>query len=194
MLFAESTVMESGIINLPNALTLLRLALAPVIAWALLQRLDMLALALFSVSAATELADGMLARRWNQRTQFGAVADPVADKTTALLVLLVLVAQDDLPLWFVAAAVLRDILIVGGALAFRAIAGRLEMAPSAISKVNTGLLFALVLGVLSVRARVVPAGDWVDALQWTALVTIVVSGAHYAWVWGRKARRLREPV
>lgn len=192
-MFAELTVMESGVVNLPNALTLLRLALAPVIAWALLQRLDMLALVLFSVSAATELADGMLARRWNQRTQFGAVADPAADKTTALLVLLVLVAQDDLPLWFVAAAVLRDLLIVGGALAFRAIAGRMEMGPSAISKVNTGLLFALVLGVLSVRARVVPAGDWLDVLQWTALVTIIVSGAHYVWVWGRKARRLREP-
>lgn len=186
--------MEPGAITLPNALTLLRLALAPVIAGALLQRMDLLALAMFAVSTATELADGMLARRWNQRTRFGAVADPVADKTTALLVLLVLVAQGDLPLWFVAAAVLRDILIVGGALAFRAIAGRLEMAPSAISKFNTGLLLALVLGVLSVRAGLVPAGAWVVALQWTALVTIVVSGAHYVWVWGRKALRLREPA
>ena len=117
---------------LPNALTLLRLALAPLVAWLLLRRHDEVALLLFLIAALTDLIDGMLARRWNQRSRFGAVVDPLADKATGVLVVVVLTLQDSLPLWFAAAVVTRDLVIVVGALAYRAAIGHLEMAPSAI--------------------------------------------------------------
>jgi cardiolipin synthase len=173
--------------NLPNTLTLLRFVIAPLIVWLLVQRLDGPALALFLFSAASDVADGVLARRWNQRTRFGAVADPLADKTTVLLVVVTLTLQGSLPAWLAAAAVARDLLILGGALAFRVVVGQVEVAPSVISKLNTGLLFVLLLCVMSVRAGVVPAGPWLQALQLAALATIVGSGGHYVWVWGRKA-------
>jgi cardiolipin synthase (CMP-forming) len=177
--------------NLPNALTLLRLALAPVIAWLLLQRHDAAALTLFLVAAVSDFVDGVLARRWNQRTRFGAVADPLADKATGVLVVIVLTLQASLPLWFAAAVVARDLVIVGGLVAYRAAVGRVEMAPSMISKMNTALLFVFLLGVLGSRAGLVSAGLWLQVLQFATLATIVGSGLHYVVVWGRKAHQAR---
>jgi len=177
--------------NLPNALTLLRLALAPVIAWLLLQRHDAAALTLFLLAAVSDLIDGMLARRWNQRTRFGAMADPLADKATGVLVVIVLTLQGSVPLWFTAAVLARDLVIVGGSVVYRAAIGRVEMAPSAISKLNTALLFLFLLGVLGARVDLVAAGSWLQALQFATLVTIVGSGLHYVVVWGRKARQAR---
>ena len=172
---------------LPNALTVLRLALAPVIAWLLWRRHDAIALPLFLFAALSDFVDGMLARRWQQRSRFGAVADPLADKATGVLVVVVLTLQDSLPLWLALAVVARDVVIVGGALAYHAAFGRVEMAPNALSKLNTALLFVLLLGVLCARAGLVPAGPWLQALLFATLATIVASGVQYFVVWGRKA-------
>lgn len=177
--------------NLPNALTLARLALAPLIAWLLLQRHDAAALVLFLVAAVSDAADGVLARRWNQQTRFGAMADPLADKATGVLAVSALTLEGSLPLWFAAAVVVRDLVIVGGSLAYRAAVGHVEMAPSAISKLNTALLFVLLAGVLCSRAGLVSAGPWLQALQFATLATIVASGLHYVVVWSRKARQAR---
>jgi cardiolipin synthase len=173
---------------LPNALTVLRLLLAPVIAGLLWRRHDALALPLFLFAALSDFVDGMLARRWQQRSRFGAVVDPLADKATGVLVVLVLTLQGSLPLWFAAAVVARDVVIVGGALALHARFGRVEMAPSAVSKLNTALLFVLLLGVLCARAGLVPTGGWLQALQWATLATTVTSGVHYVVMGVRKAR------
>lgn len=176
---------------LPNALTVLRLLLAPVIAWLLLQRHDALALSLFLFAAVSDLVDGMLARRWQQRSRFGAVVDPLADKVTGVLVVAVLTLQASLPLGFAVAVAVRDLVIVGGALAYRVAFGRVEMAPSAISKLNTALLFVLLLGILCTRAGLAPAGAWLQILQWATLATLVASGLHYVVVWGLRAARAR---
>ena len=79
-----------GMINVPNAITLVRFTLVPAISLQLLQREYSAALVLFIVSALSDVADGMIARHWNQRTRFGAVADPLADKLTMLTVTVVL--------------------------------------------------------------------------------------------------------
>jgi len=177
--------------NLPNALTLLRLVLAPALLWLLLWRFDRPALALFAVSALTDYLDGMLARRWNERTRFGAIADPVADKLTVGLVVLTLAAQGSLPIWLAAAAVLRDVVIVGGALAFQGVVGRLDIQPSAVSKLNTAFMFTLLLATLASRSGLLPTGPWLPALQAAALMLVVTSGVDYVWRWGRKARQAR---
>jgi cardiolipin synthase len=180
-------------VNIPNAITVLRFALVPVLAWLLLQRKDDVAFVVFVVSAASDLADGQIARRWNLRTRFGAVADPLADKLTMLTVTLLLTAQHALPWWFALAVVLRDLVIVGGAAAYHLLVGHVEMAPSRISKLNTALEFGLLLATLAIRAGHVPGGAWVDALLVATLATIALSGAGYVIVWGRKARRAARP-
>lgn len=174
-------------INLPNGLTLLRFALVPAIAAQLLQGEYGVACALFIVAGLSDLADGMIARHWNQRTRFGAVADPLADKLTMLTVTVLLTVQHGLPWWFAAAVVLRDALIVAGALAYHLLIGPVEMAPSRISKLNTALEGSLLVAVMAVRAGYVPDGVWLQALLVTTLVTIALSGGHYVLVWSRKA-------
>lgn len=178
--------------NLPNALTLLRVVLAPVIALQLLRGADGAACVLFIVSALSDWVDGLLARHWNQRTRFGAVADPLADKLTMLTVALLLAWLQALPWWLALAIVLRDALIMGGALAYHVLVERVEMAPSHISKLNTVLEFALLLGVLAMRAGWLPDGPWRPVLLGTTLLTLFMSGAHYMLVWGRKATLLRQ--
>lgn len=80
--------------NIPNILTILRLAAAPSIALAFLLAprplADWLALVFFAGAAATDWVDGYLARRWKQETLFGAMLDPIADKAMVLTALLVL--------------------------------------------------------------------------------------------------------
>src|ERR1039457_801248 len=78
--------------NLPNALTILRIFFVPVLVAALVQETvgfqvggvrvtnDWLSLAIFLVAAGTDLLDGYLARRWKQVTTIGTLLDPIADK------------------------------------------------------------------------------------------------------------------
>jgi cardiolipin synthase len=134
-------------LNVANAITLLRFALVPALALRLLRAEHGSALVLFIVSAVSDLADGVVARRWNQATRFGAVADPLADKLTMLTVTGLLTLENALPWWFALAVVLRDGLIVGGAIAYHFWIGPVEMAPSRISKVNTAMEFLLLLSV-----------------------------------------------
>src|SRR3978361_1940611 len=89
--------------NLPNALTILRIFFVPLLVAALVQENvgfqigalkvtnEWLALAIFLVAAATDLLDGYLARRWKQVTTIGTLLDPIADKllVSAGLILLV---------------------------------------------------------------------------------------------------------
>jgi cardiolipin synthase len=180
-------------LNLPNALTLLRFVLVPVIGLQLLHGSHALACVLFLVSALSDWADGVIARRWNQRTRLGAVADPLADKLTMLTVTLLLAFQQALPWWFALAVVLRDVIIVAGALAFHLLIRPVEMAPSHLSKLNTALEFLLLLAVLAIQAGYLPDGPWRTALLAATLGTIVLSGGHYVYVWGHKAATAQQP-
>jgi cardiolipin synthase (CMP-forming) len=106
-------------------------------------------------------------------------------------VMLLLTLQDWLPWWFTLAAVARDVLIVGGALAYHVLIGNLDVAPSRLSKLNTALEFLLLASTLAIAAGHVDAHAWWDVLVLTTLATVVLSGAHYVLVWGRKAARAR---
>ena len=178
-------------LNVPNAITLLRFALIAPLVLQLVQREYSTALVLFVISALSDLADGLVARRWNLHTRFGAIADPIADKLTLLTVTLVLALQDRLPWWFALAVVMRDVVIVSGAIAYHALIGRVEIAPSALSKLNTALEFLLLASVLAIGAGRLDAGLWWHLLLLTTLVSVVWSGVHYVLVWSRKAAQAR---
>jgi len=180
--------------NIPNTLTLLRIALVPFITLRLLEGAYSTACVLFIISALSDWADGMIARHWNQRTRFGAIADPLADKLTMLTVTLLLTFQHALPWWFTLAVILRDVLIVAGALAFHFLIGELMLAPSRISKLNTALAFILLVTVLAIEAGFLPDGPWREALLFATLATTVFSGGRYVYDWGRKAIEARKTV
>ena len=173
--------------HVPNALTLLRFLLIPVLAVLLVQHRYGEAFAVLFVSVLTDFADGVIARRWNARTRLGAIADPVADKLTMLTVTLVLAVQGLLPLWLVGAIVLRDLVIVGGALAYHYTVGRYDMAPTLLSKLNTGIEVLALAMVLGSAADIIDASAARPVLFALLMATIVASGAQYVWVWGRRA-------
>ncbi|MBK9243408.1 MAG: CDP-alcohol phosphatidyltransferase family protein [Burkholderiales bacterium] len=177
--------------QLPNAITVLRAALIPLQAWLLLRGDYGLAFALFVVSGLSDLADGWIARRFDLRTRFGAIADPLADKITMLTVALLLATQGWLPWWFALLVVGRDLLIVGGAAAYHFLIGEVEMAPSFVSKLNTALEFGFLAGVLALAAGHLDEGPWFAALLYATAATVIASGASYVLVWSRKAMHER---
>lgn len=181
-------------LNLPNAITVLRGLLIPVIAWLLVRQEYPWAFWLFVACALGDLADGLIARNWNLRTRFGAIADPLADKLTMLTVTLLLAWMQWLPWWFAAAVVARDALIIGGALAYHFLIGHVEMAPTGLSKLNTAFEFSLLATVLAFAAGYLDDGPWFALMLYATLVTIALSGAQYVVQWGVRAVRVRRSV
>jgi len=103
-------------LNAPILLTLLRIALIPVLVvcfylptnWS-----NELAVVVFVTAAVTDWADGFLARRWDQLSDFGAFLDPVADKLMVAVALVLLIERNPTPLFALAAAVIigREIVV-----------------------------------------------------------------------------------
>jgi len=111
--------------NLPNALTILRIFFVPLLVAALVQETftlriagyvvtqEWLALAIFLSAAATDLLDGYLARRWKQVTTIGTLLDPIADKLLVSAALISLVQVRALPGWMAIVIVAREFAVSG---------------------------------------------------------------------------------
>ena len=183
--------MNPRLLTLPNVITIVRALLIPVIAYLLATRAFGFALLLFVLCALGDLVDGLLARRWNQRTRFGAIADPLADKLTMLTVTLMLAAEGLLPGWLAAAVIARDVVIVFGAVAFHFLIHEYEMAPTRLSKLNTALEFAVLTGVLVDAAGIIEMTAGLEPAYAALTCTILASGVHYVWSWGRRAAKAR---
>jgi len=175
--------------NLPNLITLIRLALVPAVAYALLVRAYGVALPLFLAAAVSDTADGYIARRFHVTSRLGATLDPIADKLNMLVATLALAWQGLVPVWLAAAIVSRDVIIVVGALAYRAAIGNLEIAPTWLSKINTVIEFTLLLIVMAGAADWIDVEGWIVAAFALTAATVVASGLQYVWLWGRKAWR-----
>jgi len=85
----------------------------------------------------------------------------------------------------------RDLVIIAGAFAYRMRAGKLEMTPTWLGKTHIALVFALLGLVMGDAAGVVAIATALPALFGVTLASGIASGAHYVWVWGRKAAGLR---
>src|SRR5215210_3199160 len=111
----EARRLEDRVFTLPNALSLLRLFMVPLVVALLLARSDGLAAAFFVLAAATDFLDGRLAR-WAGPTRLGSILDPVADRLMLSSVAVVLAVRGLLPAWAVAILVGRDLLALAGSL------------------------------------------------------------------------------
>lgn len=173
--------------HIPNAITVLRLLLVPPVVALILAGEQMAALILFLVAGVSDGVDGFLARHFHWRSRMGALLDPLADKLLLLGTFVALTLEGLLPVWLLAAAVIRDALILGGAASYRVLVGRVEAEPLIISKLNTLLQILLaVLTLLPWDSREA-AGEGLLGLQILTLVTIVASGGAYVLGWSRRA-------
>jgi cardiolipin synthase len=183
--------MSERILNLPNVITLLRIAAVPVVVWLILQQRWEAACWLFLAAAVSDGIDGLLARWLNQMTQLGAALDTVADKALGVVTLVMLTLADAIPLWVTLAILLRDSVIVLGALSYRGMAGHLEIHPTWLGKTHMFAEFALLALVLAGLGDVLEVESWLTVLFAAVFVIAVTSGAQYVWIWSIKARRER---
>ncbi len=163
-------------LNLPNALTMLRILAVPVVVVALLGETpngDVLAAAVFALAAATDGLDGYLARSRDSVTTFGKLMDPLADKLLIIGALLSLVSLGRLEAWIAMVIIGREVAVT----ILRTIAAErgLVIAASWLGKAKTALQVAAVIALIAAN----PAPLWVNILVYIALAVTVVSGADY---------------
>lgn len=138
--------------TIPNLITVFRLVLVPVVILMILQEAWGWAFALFLIAGLSDGLDGFIARRFDMRSAFGAVIDPLADKALLVSIYLTLAIIGAIPAWLAIAVVSRDIMIVMAFMVSGLMAQPMAVKPLFVSKVNTVLqivLAALVLGGLA---------------------------------------------
>lgn len=173
--------------QLPNVVTTIRILLVIPIAIALLHGDLITTLGLFFVAAGSDLVDGFLAKHFGWQSGIGALLDPAADKILLGAVFVVLAVLQLVPLWLVATAVLRDLIIVAGAIVYRVCIGPITARPSAVSKFNTLCQGFFIMCVIGRAEFAIPAAWIVTALGALTFVTTVVSGIDYGLTHGRAA-------
>ena len=103
--------------NIPNALTLLRVALIPIFILLLTlgssKTIHVIAAIIFAVASITDYLDGYLARKWKVVTNFGKFADPMADKLLVMSAFIMLIEMKMAPAWVVAVIICRELAVTG---------------------------------------------------------------------------------
>ncbi len=169
-----------------NRITLGRIALVPVFAVALLSYVRTgiewyrwLSIGLLAVAAAGDVIDGYIARRFNQRTDIGALLDPLADKLLLALALVILSLAhnphvDRVPLWLTATVLCRDVMLLVLAVAVGARVGMRRVQPRVTGKAATVLQLCCVFGALFKVGE-----PWLSIVAAAALACTAYSGAFY---------------
>jgi CDP-diacylglycerol--glycerol-3-phosphate 3-phosphatidyltransferase len=172
----QAPAVSAPLAQLPNALTVLRLVLVPVFVVLMLQADDgysWTAGILFALAAITDQIDGWLARRWHVESEFGKVADPLADRLMIDAAIILLWAAGRLPFIALALILLRDGVLLGG---YRFLQGRgIDLNVSLLGKIATWILYAsLALTIVT------PGGtEWPLWLFWIGLILALVAGIRY---------------
>jgi CDP-diacylglycerol--glycerol-3-phosphate 3-phosphatidyltransferase len=177
---------QAPLAQLPNALTVARLGLIPVFVALMLTAEgghSWPAGIVFGVAGVTDQIDGFLARRWRVESDFGKVADPLADRLMIDAAVILLFIADHMPWAGLVVIIGRDLVLMLG---YRAIAPqgyRLDV--NVIGKAATWILY-FGIGFLLVTHR---STHWPYWVFWTGLALALVAGALYAFSAWREVRR-----
>ena len=164
-------------LNLPNALTLARILLVPVVVVALTVEMpdgSTIAAVVFAIAALTDGLDGYIARSRQSITNFGKVMDPIADKLMIAAALISLVSLDRLAAWVAMVIIAREFAVSG----LRIAAGQqgVVIPASGLGKLKTIVQVAAVLALIAAND---PGRRWVQALVYAMVAMTVASGADY---------------
>ncbi len=177
--------------HIPNLITGLRILLVAPFLWALLEERYSTALLLFVIAGVSDALDGFLAKYFGWTSELGGLLDPIADKLLLMGAILALGWLNELPGWLVALVILRDLLIVCGAISYHMLIERLEAAPLMISKLNTLVQLMLVCAVI-VHYGMIPLPEiLLTGLIVLTAITTVWSGSAYVRQWSQRARNRR---
>jgi cardiolipin synthase len=177
--------MTTPVFNLPNLITIFRMALSPFLVLAIVAQRFGWALVLFVVAGLTDALDGLIARYGRQKTDLGAMLDPVADKlllgsafvaltwTSALVVAI--------PAWLTVISLSRDIMIIMSVAVVNLAVGRRVFYPTSLGKASTAsqiFTVGLVI-VLNWLQRTSPLTQYAFMLT---VGLIIGSSAHYVFL------------
>src|SRR5271155_4706537 len=168
--------------NLPNALTILRIFFVPFLVAVLVEQdlriewhglvlvsNEFLALSIFLIAAVTDLLDGYLARRWGQVTTVGMLLDPIADKLLISAALISLVDIHRIPAWMV-------ILIIGREFAVSGL--------RSIAATSGYTIRASELGKSKMAAQVTAISLVIGSIRWPSLVDAAAIGMWVVMLFG----------
>jgi CDP-diacylglycerol---glycerol-3-phosphate 3-phosphatidyltransferase len=185
-----SSLLHSGMFNLPNILTCLRILLVPILVVVLLTKFDgkeFVGLAVFLLAALTDLLDGYIARRYSLITPLGKLLDPAADKILTSAAFISLVELGQAPAWMVvtiiarefAISTLRSVSATQGVVIAAAWSGKAKTIAQVVA--ISLLIFESQLGTFRHAGKIA---------LWVALILSVYSGIEYAWRYAKKAAEL----
>lgn len=170
--------------NLPNALTMIRILLVPLFLYKVLRGEFAFAAAVYLTAAVTDGLDGAIARIWNMQTRLGTFLDPMADKLLVTTSYVSLGFLNIIPLWLAIAVISRDVIIVAGTFAVYFLKDQLIIRPHPVSKVTTFFQFMTVLWALVLSSQMGMADlpsviRSYEYLIWLTGSLTVISGAIY---------------
>lgn len=170
-------------LNLPNYLTLIRIAAIPFFLVLLFSRLYNYALLVFLIGGITDALDGPVARFTNQRTRLGAYLDPLADKLLIISSLVVLTLIDAVPAWLTILVLSRDVIVtLGYGAIYFVVEERMEIQPSTLGKINTFLLLlAITIVLVSLYDPNMIPPPLPSYLFLLSAVTTIISGLQYVY-------------
>ena len=171
-----------------NKITILRILLIPFFVVEVLYYTKggneihrLVAIISFALAAVCDGVDGFVARRYNQRSELGAILDPLADKLLLVSGIVVLSFDhwpylESVPLWLTGTIIGRDILILIGMLLIQFMVGKVKVRPRIIGKVATVLQMAVVLWIILKWG-----GSWLRMLTAATALCTGISGLLYVW-------------
>ena len=174
---------RTQILTLANQLTILRIVFVPVFIILLVYGRLGWALAVFAVAGLTDGLDGIIARRFGQKTSVGTILDPIADKllmTSSIVVLALPQIEfiNPIPLWLMLLIIFRDVFILLGSLAFILTHGFRVFPPTMYGKASTAFQLLTVFAVLFYNWIGVHESG-LDFLFITTGLLTVISGVQY---------------
>ena len=164
-------------------LTILRMTFVPIFVVFMVYNDLALALAIFLLASITDLMDGIVARKFGQKTALGAFLDPVADKLllTSSFILLSLDTLEltiRIPAWLTITVIGRDVLMVVAVLVISIVKGPRLFLPSIFGKIATVLQLLTVLVVLVANQFTIQL-NYLEIMFYLTFILTLVSGVHY---------------
>ena len=167
------------------------MVLIPVFVSLLFYQRFVLALTVFILAGVTDGLDGLLARRFDQKSQLGTSLDPIADKLLLVTSFVVLSMRSvfpqplpshlPIPFWVTVAVISRDVFIVVGAAAINIMTGFRGFRPSWLGKLNTTVQIVAIAIIIFAASFPYGTGYYLPTLYVIVFTFAVLSGAHYVF-------------
>ncbi|MEM8951364.1 MAG: CDP-alcohol phosphatidyltransferase family protein [Pseudomonadota bacterium] len=165
--------------NLANLITLGRLLLVAPLMWLIVTDQVWAAFWVFVAAGISDALDGFIAKTFNQRTDVGAILDPLADKALLDGVYIALGLTAHLPLWLAALVVARDVLIVLGVILIRKRDPVFRVHPLKTGKLNTFMQIILAAMALAIWGNVADVSHMLTPMIWLVAAMTLISGGSY---------------